>query len=160
LSTLKILIADDSADDRFLLQRSLRSVPRCEVVGCAEDGNATVQYLSGEGNFSDRTRFPFPDLLLLDLKMPGMNGFEVLEWLGQRVFRDLRVVVLSGSALEEDINKARRLGANEYLVKGESRGTAAALQAFLERSFGKKSLNHKKATESKPRPAKSIRPRS
>src|SRR3954453_16875699 len=103
MSALKILIADDSADDRFLLQRSLKAVPSCEVVGCAEDGDAAVRYLSGEGRFSDRSRFPFPDLLLLDLKMPGMNGFEVLEWLSQRVFRDLRVVVLSGSALDEDI---------------------------------------------------------
>lgn len=85
-----------------------------------------------------------------------MNGFEVLEWLSQRVFRNLRVVVLSGSALDEDIDKARRLGANDYLVKGDSHRTAAALQLFLERSFGKLPINNKKTAESDPRLTKPV----
>ncbi len=62
-----------------------------------------MAYLKGEGQYTDRQKFPFPDLLLLDLKMPGVDGFEVLRWLRTQSFPELVVIVLSGSERQEDM---------------------------------------------------------
>jgi CheY-like chemotaxis protein len=77
-----------------------------------------VEYLRGDGPFADREKHPLPDLLLLDLKMPRKNGFEVLEWVRQQPgLKRLPVVVLTSSMQDLDINRAYELGANTYLVK-------------------------------------------
>ena len=82
------------------------------------DGQECVDYLSGAGKFADRTLHPLPTLLLLDLKMPLMDGFEVLTWLKTRPdLKDLPTVVLSSSSSDVDIQKARALGARDYFVK-------------------------------------------
>src|SRR5205085_7245633 len=75
-------------------------------------------YLQGAGKYANRDEYPMPSLLLLDLKMPRKNGFEVLEWIRQKPsLNDLRVVVLTSSDQIRDVNQAYQMGANSFLVK-------------------------------------------
>lgn len=113
-----VLLVEDDPDDVLLTQRAFRKlgVPTSmQVVG---DGEQALAYLVGRGDYADRERFPLPDLMLLDLKLPRRSGFEVLEWLrAQPGLRRLPVVVLTGSRESVDVNRALDLGANSYLVK-------------------------------------------
>lgn len=118
ITPLNILIAEDNPDDVFFFQQATKKAcVRC-VVNSASDGIQATAYLKGEGAFSDRAAHPFPDIVLLDLNMPGMNGFEVLEWIRKdpRCSR-LTVHVMSASSRELDIQKAYDLRANSYIVK-------------------------------------------
>jgi len=133
-SKCKVLIVDDSDDDRFLLKRALHNNACCEVIGSAEDGQKAIDYLSGTGIYGDRERFPLPDLMLLDLKMPRVNGFEVLNWLRQQSARSLKVIVLSSSFLPEDIAQTLTMGADHYMVKTAAAETARAIATFLNSS--------------------------
>lgn len=82
------------------------------------DGEDVIDYLSGGGKFAERRQFPLPHLLLLDLKMPRCDGFDVLKWMrGRSVSRCTPVIVLSGSERSEDVARAYELGANSYLIK-------------------------------------------
>jgi CheY-like chemotaxis protein len=82
------------------------------------DGEEVVAYLKGDGKFYNREEYPLPSLLLLDLKMPRMDGFEVLKWIrAQQGLSTLRVVVLTSSERIRDVNIAYNLGANSFLVK-------------------------------------------
>jgi len=90
---------------------------RIRLVGRVADGSEAIAYLKGDGAFADRLKFPFPDLLLLDLKMPGVDGFEVLRWLQTQSFPKLVVIVLSGSERREDMTQALQLGADFYQTK-------------------------------------------
>lgn len=113
----KVLLAEDDESDRKLLQRAFQQVSRLELAGMVENGAEVIAYIAGTGQYADRQQFPFPDLLLLDLKLPGKTGFEVLEWLQQQPFPQLKVVVLSGSIDPVEIQKAIHLGAQLYRTK-------------------------------------------
>ncbi|HEY9823176.1 MAG TPA: response regulator [Candidatus Sericytochromatia bacterium] len=113
-----ILLVEDNPQDVLLIQRAFRkanlSVP-LQVVG---DGEAAVQYLSGQEPYGDRSCYPLPLLILLDLKLPRKSGTEVLAWLQQQpVLKRLPVVVLTSSREYADINNVYDLGANAYMVK-------------------------------------------
>jgi len=113
-----ILVAEDDADDVFLLRRALRKAGLSHRVVDVFDGTVVISYLGGEPPFDNRLDYPFPDLLLLDLKMPKMNGFDVLAWLkGRPDMGSLPVVVLSSSSVEEDEAMALRMGAREFRTK-------------------------------------------
>ena len=113
-----ILVVDDDPNEVFLLQRAFQKASVNVPLQVARDGQEAIDYLKREGPFSDRDRFPEPALMLLDLKMPRRNGFEVLEWLrGQPDWKRLIVVVLTSSNLAADVNRAYDLGTNSYLVK-------------------------------------------
>ena len=127
-----VLIADDSEADRFLLRKSVGGAASLRIVAEVPDGAGVVAYLRGQGEFSDRREFPIPDLLLLDLNMPRMDGFEVLEWLGTQRFRDLNVVVLTDSLHSEHLKRAMDLGAHFYQVKPRSTEDLDALIFALE----------------------------
>jgi len=115
--TYSVLMADDSEDDRFFLRRAMDDCERFRPVAEVQDGAEAIAYLKGEGEFADRSRFAMPDLLLLDLKMPRATGFDVLEWLKTESFPDLKVAVLSGSVLDSDKEKCKRLGAHAFFTK-------------------------------------------
>jgi CheY-like chemotaxis protein len=118
VSSAMILLADDNEDDTKLIRNVIKRVDvpyRLEVV---PDGTRAIAYLKGDGIYSDRTRYPLPILLLLDLKMPGSSGFEVLQWVrNQRPLDRMLVVVLTGSSRAPDMERAFHLGANAYVVK-------------------------------------------
>jgi CheY-like chemotaxis protein len=113
-----ILLVDDDANDVLLLERAFRKAGLSNVLRVARHGDEAIAYLSGEGPYGDRDHFPLPFMLLLDLKMPGTDGFDVLQWV--RTEPDLKrllVVVLTSSNLQSDVDRAYELGANSYLVK-------------------------------------------
>ena len=113
-----ILIAEDNEDHVLLLRRALQRGALLNPVFVVNDGEETIAYLQGEGKFADRYEYPLPSLLLLDLKMPKKNGFEVLEWIRQQPgLRRLRIVVLTTSDAPQDIDRAYELGANAFMVK-------------------------------------------
>lgn len=113
-----ILLADDSDDDVFLICRALQSASIINQVQVVRDGEQVLAYLKGEPPYEDRQAFPLPQLLLLDLKMPRMDGFEVLRWLRQQPqWRALPVAVLTSSSDVRDVNAAFALGANSFMIK-------------------------------------------
>ena len=78
LSRLPILLAEDNDDDVALIQFALRKANVSLPVHVVSDGEEVLSYLNGSGNYADRSKYPIPQLLLLDLRLPGLNGFEVL----------------------------------------------------------------------------------
>ncbi len=117
MSDKYILLVEDDANDVLLIQRAFAKAGM-DCIRVARDGPHAIDYLSGNGDYADRQRFPMPFLVLLDLKMPGMDGFQVLDWIRARpsVKRTL-VVVLTSSNLQDDVDRAYERGANSYLVK-------------------------------------------
>src|SRR5216117_437361 len=113
-----ILLVEDDEDDILLLRRAFRNARIANPLFEVRDGQAAIQYLSGEGDYADRTRYPIPFLILLDLRLPKLSGFEVIAWMrDQPQLANLIVVVLTASDHVPDVTKARDLGANSYLVK-------------------------------------------
>ena len=113
-----ILLVEDRDDDVLLIRRAFERAKILNPLHVASNGEEAVAYLKGEGKYSNRDEYPLPDLVLLDLKMPGLNGFDVLQWIRRQPgFASLRVVVLTSSDQMRDVNEAYHLGANSYLVK-------------------------------------------
>lgn len=113
-----VLYVEDSPDDFALFKLASRKCGTPFSLQHAADGELAIAYLSGAGPYADREEFPFPDLVLLDLKMPRLDGFEVLHWIRTNpATKNLPVVVLAGSSFRADIRRALELGANSYAAK-------------------------------------------
>ena len=113
-----ILLAEDNENDVLMFRRASRKANFNNPIHVVADGEEAIAYLSGEGKFGSRDRYPLPGLVLLDLKMPRKNGLEVLRWVReQNEFAELQVVVLTTSDDIKDINRAYEFGANSFLVK-------------------------------------------
>ena len=127
-----ILLVEDDENEVLLLQRACAKAQLRADLKVVRGGPQAIEYLGGREDYSDRTRFPLPFLVLLDLRMPGMDGFEVLRWIrAQPDLKRLLVVVLSSSDQQCDIDKAYELGANSYLLKPVAfEGTLSLVQRF------------------------------
>ena len=113
-----ILLGEDREDDVVIIRRAFLQSRILNPLFVVKDGEEVISYLSGKGKYSNRAEFPLPELLLLDLKMPKLDGFEVLRWVRQNPgLQALRVVVLTSSEEISDVNRAYQLGANSFLVK-------------------------------------------
>jgi CheY-like chemotaxis protein len=113
-----ILLVEDLENDVIFIRRALQKAAVPNPLHVVRSGEAAIQYLSGEGRYANRAEYPLPDLILLDLKMPGADGYDVLIWIrDQPGIRAIPVVVLTSSDLIFDVNRAYELGANSFLVK-------------------------------------------
>jgi len=113
-----LLIVEDNEDDIFFVERIFKQIgARCEL-RFARDGMEAIEYLTGKGTFKDRAQYPMPTIILMDLKMPRRNGFEVLEWMhNQPEIKLIPTIVVTSSTLQEDVTRAYRLGANAVMNK-------------------------------------------
>jgi len=113
-----ILLVEDDPNDVFLMKRALKGSEIRNPLQLATNGQEAIDYLSGAGKFANRTEFPLPDLVFLDLKLPYKSGFEVLEWIrSQPALDTMVVVILTSSSEERDIEKGYKLGARSFLIK-------------------------------------------
>lgn len=122
-----ILVAEDDEDDFLFLRRAIRQAAIENPILRFRDGAELVKFLEQLPAEANASAHP-PWLLLLDIMMPEMNGFEVLEWIARRdALPKIQPVMLSGSYRTEDIQRALALGATDYLMKPISPAVAAAL---------------------------------
>ncbi len=130
-----ILLVEDNVDDALLAARALQAVGITSHVTILAEGNEAVAYLSGSGKYSDRLKFPLPQLVLLDLQLPGKSGFEVLSWARkQQELRDLPIVIITASPYASSLRTAYLLGSSSFVVK--------------ETNFSQYTANLKQACES------------
>ena len=125
-----ILLVEDNEDDIFVMRRAMRLGRFSHPLQVVTDGQQAVDYLSGARQYADRERHPLPFVVFLDLKLPYLDGFEILTWVRQqRELDSIVVVVLTSSPETRDQEQAFALGARLYLVKPP---TPEALNAVFE----------------------------
>ena len=113
-----ILVVDDNDEDVMAVLMALRNAGVQNPVQTVSDGDLAMAYLKGDGAFSNRDKFPMPGILLLDLKMPRVAGFQVMEWLRtQPQFKKLLIIILSGHNELREVQEAYKLGAHSFLIK-------------------------------------------
>lgn len=113
-----VLLVEDNPDDALLMKSAWKSAGITNRMPTVCDGEQALDYLNGRGDYGDREKYPFPVAIFLDLKMPRMDGLEVLAAIRENEkLRHLHVDVLSASARHADVRKALGLGANGYIVK-------------------------------------------
>lgn len=127
-----ILLVEDNEDDVFLMKHALRTAGVTNPLLVVGDGAKAVDYLAGCGLYADRTKYPLPTVVFLDLKLPFMMGHEVLAWIRQQsALEGLIVLVLTSSDEPSDVRRCYALGANSYLVKPLSARQLLALAKAL-----------------------------
>ena len=130
-----ILLVDDNQDDVLLIARAFERSGLKHTIQSVSSGTEGIGYLNGDPPFDDRNTYPLPQLVLLDIKMPSVDGFDVLRWIRhQPQFARLTVVVLTSSDEMRDVNMAYQLGANSFLVKPlDFRNAAELLRSISKR---------------------------
>lgn len=141
MNPVSILLVEDNEDDVFLLRRAMGKASLTNPVRVVGDGEQALAYLRGEGQYANRKEFPFPGLMLLDIKMPKMSGLELLSAIrNDPLLKRLVVIFLTSSKQQRDINEAFDLQVNSYLVKPAGiNGMASVLETLMGYWF---KLNH------------------
>ena len=114
----KILVVEDSAQDALLIRTAVQRSGIRASMDVVEDGVEAVQYLRGEGNYSNRRTSPLPTFILCDIKMPQMDGLQFLRWV--RSYPEccrVPILLFSVTGTNLDVQEAYDLGANAYLLK-------------------------------------------
>ncbi|MDB6125457.1 MAG: response regulator receiver protein [Pedosphaera sp.] len=126
-SNWTVLAAEDDKDARLFLEHAFQEVGIKCSLRFVSDGDEAIDYLDGKPPYADRFTHPLPEIVLLDVKMPRRDGFEVLKWIrGNERIKRLIVIMLTSSDEIKDIELAYTLGANSYLNK------CSNLQEFVE----------------------------
>ncbi len=114
----QILLVEDEDSDVFFMRLAMEEAGVDCPLAVAVDGEEAIAYLRGEGKFADRAKFPKPQLVLLDLRLPKVPGLDVLKWMREQPsFKLLPVIICSASNQDADVEAAYGLGANSYIVK-------------------------------------------
>ena len=117
-SRTSILVVEDDSADAFFLEKAFQRILANCAVNRVGDGEEAKAFLQGVGKYADRRAFPLPSVILLDLRMPRMNGFEFLAWLrSDPALKIIPTVVYSSSENPADVRKAYEMGANSFLHK-------------------------------------------
>ena len=113
-----MLLFEDDDNDAFLLKRALQKANINNPIHRVRDGQEGIEYLSGSGPYQDRQHFPFPRVVLLDLKMPRKSGMEVLEWMKKHPeFKVIPTIIFTASKEQQDVAMSYGLGANCCVTK-------------------------------------------
>ncbi len=136
-----LLVAEDDADEAMLLERALRRTGSLFRMIRVANGEEAIAYVEGRGAYGNRAEHPLPQVVLLDLKMPRKDGFDVLRWRqnnpgGSR----LPMVVFSSSNLRQDVDRAYALGANSYVVKSTAPERLESMVMALHQWWGEFNL--------------------
>jgi CheY-like chemotaxis protein len=132
------LLVEDEADQALLLVRAFHKADVFAPLPLMKSGEEAIRYLSGAAPFQNRSRFPLPTLVLLDVNLPGISGLDVLDWIkGEPSLRTLRVVMLSSSSDPVTVNRAYAAGADAFLTKPTSFGALVALVEGLQEHSGR-----------------------
>jgi two-component system response regulator len=133
-----VLYVEDEESDRFLMWKAFKKEGLDTALHMVSDGRLAVDYLSGAGAYADRQAHPEPGVVLLDLNLPEIHGFDVLKWIrADPRHSTLPVVVFTSSDRDEDSQRAKLLGANEFWPKPHS---VTGLQEVARR-LGERWLN-------------------
>lgn len=113
-----ILLAEDDSNDALIFQIAFRRATLPHKLHIVHDGQEAMDWLNGKEDYGDRQKFPRPDVVITDLKMPRKGGFDLLRWMqSEKEFQEILAVVLSSSNDPGDVEKAYQLGAATYFVK-------------------------------------------
>jgi CheY-like chemotaxis protein len=113
-----ILLVEDEPTDAALMKRAFEKAKVANPLIHLTNGDEVLRYLAGKGEYADRVKHPLPAVILLDLKLPGATGMQILQWMrAQGEIRRIPVVVLTSDENPKTIDSAYDLGANSYLVK-------------------------------------------
>ena len=113
-----ILLVEDEEAHAELTRRAIRKAGNANRIDVVTDGERALDYLHNRGEYADRSQYPIPGLILLDIKLPGMDGIEVLKKIKEDpVLKSIPVIMLTTSEREEDVAMSYRNYANSYLTK-------------------------------------------
>lgn len=116
--SIHILLVEDNEADILIAQRAFQKIATSNKVHYVRNGEEAIAYLSGQGTYSNRDQFPWPQLILLDINMPRKNGFDVLNYMKEKKNTPIsRILMLTSSRLNTDIEKSYEDGACAYFVK-------------------------------------------
>ena len=128
-----ILVVEDREDDVIVLRRAFRAAGVLNPVVWVHSGGDALNYLNGLGQYWNRAEFPMPRLILLDLKMPGVDGFDVLSYIRSKPeYASIAVIVLTSSTDLKDVQRAYDLGANSFIAKETEFSNMVALSKLLK----------------------------
>jgi CheY-like chemotaxis protein len=136
-----VLVVEDNRDDADLLRVAAATAPEAVSFHIVSDGETALAYLEGNGSYADRHAHPLPDLVLLDISLPGISGFDVLTWIRRHPeFSTLKVFVWTDSADPAVLERAIQAGANRfvpksaYFVKGGLAGLVRGISRAIQGS--------------------------
>jgi CheY-like chemotaxis protein len=113
-----VLLAEDDPDDALIFQMMFKRATLPHTLHWVRDGEQVIEWLSGAEQYADRTKYPLPQIVVLDLKMPKKTGLEALEWMrSKKELERLTTIILSSSDDQKDVARAYELGTTTYFVK-------------------------------------------